>query len=461
MLEADRCARCLNPVCIAACPLQLDVRGMCDAVARGDFETAYRRIRETNALLGVTARCCPQMQGLCEDACVWHQDGDPVSIGMIQRFVSDWEEFKSPQPDPPSEGDTGKHVSIVGAGPSGLAAAELLKRYGHSVTIFEELSFAGGTAWYGIPDYHLPKDVLQYEIKRIENQGVEIKRNVKVGKDIALAELIASSDAVLIATGSKDVMKVELSGREAEGIFDAYQFLEDVFSKGIGHYIEAPTYKLGKNILVIGGGDSALDAARSALRLTGGTVTIVYRRTEAEMPADPFIIEEAKEEGINFKFLASPKSFTATGGKVSAVTMLQMKLGQPDKTGRRSPESVPGADFDMRCDSVLLALGRGPNSFIQKQNGMKVGKNNSILVDGTYRTSLNGVFASGDVTTGETLVVKAMSQGREAAQRIHEYVMNCEDKHVSLFDKYFGVRATKGFYEKMLISGDERLSPPP
>jgi glutamate synthase (NADPH) small chain len=460
MKEADRCARCLNPVCIAACPVELDVRGMCDAVARGDFETAYRRIRETNALLGVTARCCPQMEGLCEDACVWHQDGDPVSIGMIQRFVSDWEQNLSKQPDPPSKEDTGRRITIVGAGPAGLAAAELLRRYGHNVTILEELSFAGGTAWYGIPDYHLPKDVLQYEIKRIENQGVVIKTGVKVEKDISLAELVASSDAVLIATGSKDVVKVDLPGRDSEGIFDAYQFLEDVFSNGVSHYIEHPSYELGKEILVIGGGDSALDAARTALRLSQGTVTIVYRRTEAEMPADPFIISEAKEEKIQFKFLSSPKSFNSVGGKVRSVTMLEMKLGEPDKTGRRSPEPT-GAEFDMTCDSVLLALGRGPNSFIQNQTGMKVGKSNSIVVDGKYRTSFGGVFAAGDVTTGETLVVKAMAQGREAAQRIHEYVMGLDEKHVSLFDQYFGTRATREFYERMLLCRDERLLPPP
>jgi glutamate synthase (NADPH) small chain len=460
MREADRCARCLNPVCIAACPLNLDVRGMCDAVARGDFETAYRRIRETNALLGVTARCCPQMQGLCEDACVWHQDGDPVSIGMIQRYVSDWEQYSVHQPDPPSRENTGKKVAIVGAGPSGLAAAELLSRYGHNVTIFEELNFPGGTAWYGIPDYHLPKDVLQYEIERIERLGIEIKTGLRVGKDVSLAELIGAYDAVLIATGSKEVMKVEIPGSDSEGVFDAYQFLEDVFSKGVAHYVASPSYDLGKEILVIGGGDSALDAARTALRLSKGRVTLVYRRTEAEMPADPFIIEEAKEEGINFRFLASPKSFDAVERKIKTVTMLQMRLGKPDKTGRRSPEPIPGSEFQMRCDSLILALGRGPDSYIQKQNAMKVGRNNAILIDGKYRTSIDGVFASGDVTSGETLVVKAMSQGREAAQRIHEYLMMKETEHVSLFDTYFGIRATKEFYERMLISTDERLLPP-
>lgn len=462
MLEADRCARCLNPVCISICPLQLDVRGMCDAVAAGDFALAYRRIRETNALLGVTARCCPQMHGLCEDACVWHLDGDPVSIGMIQRFVADWEEFESRQEDPPCLPDTGKRISIVGAGPAGLAAGELLRRYGHTVTIYEELPFPGGTAWYGIPDYHLPKDVLQYEIERIEGQGVQIKMGVKVGRDVTLSELIAMSDSVLVATGAKDVSKFEVQGIGSKGIYEAYGFLEDVFVLGVEHYVANQSYDLGKNILVIGGGDSALDAARTALRLTKGKVTIVYRRTESEMPADPFIIEEAREEGIEFKFLASPKSYGAdSDGRVRAAEMIQMKLGPPDKTGRRSPEPVEGADFTMDCDTVLLALGRGPNSFLQKKYGIKVGKGNSIEVDVKHRTSIPGVFAAGDVTTGETLVVKAMSDGREAAQRIHEFIMDISDeRHVSLYDNYFGARATKEFREKMLGLIDKRIELP-
>jgi glutamate synthase (NADPH) small chain len=461
MLEADRCARCLNPVCISICPLQLDVRGMCDAVASGDFATAYRRIRETNALLGVTARCCPQMHGLCEDACVWHLEGDPVSIGMIQRFVADWEQFDERQDDPLSLPNTGKRVSIIGAGPAGLAAGELLKRYGHNVTIYEDLPFPGGTAWYGIPDYHLPKNVLQYEIERIEGQGVQIKTGIKIGRDISLPELLAQSDAVIIATGAKDVSKFDAPGINSKGIYDAYQFLEDVYELGVDRYVRNPTYDLGKNILVIGGGDSALDAARTALRLTLGKVTIVYRRTESEMPADPFIIEEAKEEGIEFKFLASPKCYEASDGKVNTVTMIQMKLGPPDKTGRRSPEPVEGADFEMGCDIVLLALGRGPNSYIQKKYGLKVGKGNSIEIDGQHRTSTPGVFAAGDVTTGETLVVKAMSDGREAAQRVHEYIMDIPmEMHVSLYDNYFGRRATTEFREKMLGFAEEPLCPP-
>jgi len=460
MTEADRCLRCGNPVCIDACPVQMDVRGMCDAVARGDIKTAFHRIRETNALLGVTARCCPQLHGLCEDACVMRWGGEAISIGMIQRFVSDWEKNESKQPDSEVDTETGKHVSIIGAGPAGLAAASLLRRYGHSVTIYEELPIPGGTALYGIPDYHLPKDVLLYEIERIKRQGVEIKTGVRVGRDITLTQLLSDgSDAILITTGPKDLTKLDIPGIALKGVHSAYQFLEDVYANGVKAYLEHQTYNLGKNILVIGGGDTALDAARTALRLTGGSVTIAYRRNESEMHVYAPLLDEGKEEGVQFKFLAAPKSFNGSGGKLIGTTMSTMKLGKPDATGRRNPEPVPGQEFDMECDSVLLAVGRGPNSFLQLQSGLKLAKKNAIAVDDHYQTSMAGVFAAGDVTTGETLVVVAMGHGRDAAQRVHEYLMKLEDKHVSLYETYYSQKLSERFYQDMLFDREKKLPP--
>ena len=401
------------------------------------------------------------MMGLCEDACVYRRQGEPVSIGMIQKFVADWERNSSRHLGPVAGNKTEKHVSIVGAGPAGLAAAELLRRYGHDVTIYEELPIAGGTAWYGIPDYHLPKDVLTYEIERIKGMGVEIRTGTRVGKDVTLSQLISEgSDAILIATGPKDVTKLDTPGMNLEGVIEGYRFLEDVYVRGVNAYLSHPTYDLGKNILVIGGGDSALDAARTALRLTGGMVTIVYRRTEKEMPADPFIVEEAKEEGIQIKFLTAPKSYNGTDGRMTSVTMNAMKLGDPDASGRRSPVIIPGADFEMRCDNVIVAVGRGPNSFLQKQWGLKTGKANAVAVDDRYMTSMPRVFAAGDVTTGESLVVKAMGQGREAAQRIHEYLMNLEGKHRSLFEWYYNDRCSEAYYQAMFEGEDEALLPP-
>ncbi|MDG6995738.1 MAG: NAD(P)-dependent oxidoreductase [Nitrososphaerota archaeon] len=456
--EASRCLLCGTPVCIDACPVQMDVRGMCEAVSRKDFATAYHRIRETNPLVGVTARCCPQLQGLCEDACVMRWDGQPISIGMIQRFVSDWEQDEKRQPDRARAADTGKHVAIVGAGPSGVAAAELLSRYGHSVVVYEESESPGGTAWYGIPDYHLPKDVLLYEIRRVTSNGVTLKTGIKVGQDVMITHLLSDgADAVLIATGSKDVTKLETPGIDLQGVIDGYEFLEDVFTNEVSNYAKSPKYDLGSDILVIGGGDSALDCARTALRLTNGNVTLVYRRTENEMPADPIMVDEAKEEGVQFKFLTDPKEYLGRNGRLDSVVMNAMELGEPDSTGRRSPVPSPGKEFTIKCTTVLLAVGRGPDSFLQKKIGLKTGKKNSILVDDCFKTSMTAVFASGDVTTGETLVVRAMGSGRNAAQRIHEYLMGLEDKHISLYEQYFSQRS----FEKLMRGEEEKASPPP
>ena len=458
MAEASRCVNCGSPVCMDVCPLQLDIRGMCEATARGDLPTAYHRIRETNSLLGTTARCCPQLDSLCELACVVGSQGQPVAIGMIQRFLADWERNVSPQPDPKAMKETGMSVGIVGGGPAGLAAAELLRRYGHAVTIYEELSVLGGTAWYAIPDYHLPKDVLEYEASRVIGMGVRVRTGVKVGKDITLQELGSDHDAVLVATGAKDVSKFDTPGSDLGGVYDGYKFLEDVFVRGVGEYLKAPKYNLGKRVLVIGGGDSALDCARTALRLTGGEVTIVYRRTEAEMPVDKILIDEGKEEGLKLRLLLAPKAYVGEGGHVTKTTMSVMKLGDVDASGRRSP--VPtGETIDLECDSVLIAIGRGPNTYLQKSAGIQTGSKGAINIDDHCMTSLPGVFAAGDVVTGESLVVKAMARGREAAQRIHEYLMTVGTEHISLYDYYF-TRRTSGRYYRDMLEGKEDHLPP-
>jgi glutamate synthase (NADPH/NADH) small chain len=453
--EAKRCLLCGTPVCIDACPVQ--------AVSRNDLKTAFHRIRETNAMLGVTARCCPQLQGLCEGACVMQWSGQPISIGMIQRVVSDWERDQSKQPEPEKNPDSGRRVSIIGSGPSGIAAAALLRRYGHLVKVYDELKVPGGTAWYGIPDYHLPKEVLEYEIERVKGEGVEINTGVKVGKDIALNDLLSETDAVLIATGAKDIVKLNTPGIDLDGVLEGYDFLEDVYVNGVDSYLKNPKYDLAKDILVIGGGDSALDCARTARRLSQGNVTIIYRRTEKEMPADPLMVDEAKEEGVQFKFLVNPKTYNpdkSGGKKLASTTMDTMQLGEPDQTGRRSPKPIPGKEFEMKCSAVIMAVGRGPNSFLQKVAGLKMGKKNSILVDDHFRTSINGVFAAGDVTTGETLVVKAMGSGRNAAQRVHEYLMGIDDsEHVSLYEQYYVQRS----YEALMAGKEEEKGylPPP
>jgi glutamate synthase (NADPH) small chain len=459
MREADRCLLCGTPVCIDACPVLLDVRGMNEAVARGDFKTAHERIRETNPLLGVTGRCCPQLQGLCEDACVLKWSGQPIGIGLIQRYVADWER-KNKQPPPAIGADTGKNVAIIGAGPSGIAGADLLKRYGHHVIIYEALSSPGGTAWYGIPDYHLPKDVLLHEIEKVREMGVEIKTNVIIGKDICLSQLLDENDAVLITTGPKDPQSLDIAGSDLQGVIDGYEFLENVFVNGVNNYLKNPKYDLGNDIIVVGGGDTALDCSRTALRLTEGqgNVTIVYRRAEEDMPADPIMSEEAKEEGVKFRFLAQPKSFEGSSKDkhVVATVIDAMQPGTPDQSGRRHPEPIPGREFKMHCSTVILAIGRGPNSFLQKKAGLKMGKHNSIAINDNYKTSMERVFAAGDVTSGETLVVKAMESGREGAQRVHEYLMDLENQHVSFYERYY----KQNLYDRMLEGKVDTDLPP-
>jgi glutamate synthase (NADPH/NADH) small chain len=461
MREAERCLLCGTPVCIDACPVLLDVRGMNEAVARGDFKTAYERIRETNQLLGVTARCCPQLQGLCEDACVLKWSGQPIGIGLIQRYVADWERKHRQEPAPvPVEKDTGKKVAVIGAGPSGLAGSALLRRYGHQVTIYEASSMPGGTAWYGVPDYHLPKDVLLDEIEKIKAMGVEIRTGTTVGKDVALSRLLDENDAILITTGSKDARDLDAPGSDLKGVLSGYDFLEGVYGQGVDNYLKNPKYELGAEIVVIGGGDTSLDCARTALRLTRGkgNVTVLCRQPETELHVDPIMLEEAKEEGVKFKFLVQARSFQGDGnGHVTEALIDNLRTGPPDgKSGKGKLEPISGKAFKMPCSTVLVAIGRGPNSFLQKKAGIKTGKRNAIAIGNDHKTSMERVFAAGDVTSGETLIVKAMEKGREGAQRVHEYLMNLEANHTSFYEKYYKERS----YERMLEGKEDESLPP-
>jgi glutamate synthase (NADPH/NADH) small chain len=458
MKEAERCLLCGTPVCIDACPVLLDVRGMNEAAARGDFKTSYERIRETNPLLGVTARCCPQLQGLCEDACVLKWSGQPIAIGLIQRYIADWER-KHRQPAPSISQDTGKTVAVIGAGPSGLAASALLRRYGHKVTIFESSDMAGGTAWYGVPDYHLPKEVLVDEIEKIKSMGVDIRTHVTIGKDTTLLQLLEEYDSVLITTGCKDIRTLELPGSNLKGVISGYDFLETVFSNGLENYLRKPKYDLGDNILVIGGGDTSLDCARTALRLTKGkgTVTVLCLHPKTELHIDPIMLDEAEEEGIKFEFQVQAKSFNGNEkGHVTyaVIDKIQMKAGADSIETR--PTIIPNMEFKMNCSAILVAIGRGPNSFLQSKAGINTGKHNSIMITDDFKTSMEGVFAAGDVTSGETLIVKAMEKGRDAAQRVHEYMMNLESSHMSFYEKYY----TNMSYDKMLKGKEVDGSPP-
>jgi glutamate synthase (NADPH) small chain len=457
MKEAERCLLCGTPVCIDACPVLLDVRGMNEAAARGDFKTAYQRIRETNPLLGVTGRCCPQLQGLCEDACVLKWSGKPIAIGLIQRYIADWERKHQQRPPSIAE-ETGKKAAVIGAGPAGLAASALLRRYGHEVTIFEASNMAGGTAWYGVPDYHLPKEALIYEIEKIKSLGVAIKTNITIGKDTPLSQLLEEYDAILITTGSRDAARLDVPGANLKGVISGYEFLESVFSGGVENYLKKPKYNLGNDIVVIGGGDTSLDCARTALRLTKGkaTVTILSKHAKTQLHVDPIMLEQAEEEGVKFKFLVQAKSFEGDeSGHVTEVAINKTDGHSSDGSDKKHP-ATPNDEINMKCSCVLIAIGRGPNSFLQKKAGIKTGKRNSISISDDFKTSIERVFAAGDVTSGETLIVKAMEKGRDAGQRVHEFLMNLESSHMSFYERYYENLS----YDKML-KGEKEFDRPP
>jgi glutamate synthase (NADPH/NADH) small chain len=289
--------------------------------------------------------------------------------------------------------------------------------------------------------------------------GVDIRTNITIGKDFVISQLLEENDAVLITTGSKDTSDLEVPGSNLKGVLSGYEFLETVFSERVENYLRKPKYSLGNDIIVIGGGDTSLDCARTALRLTKGkgSVTVLCLHPETELRVDPIMLEEAEEEGIKFKFLVQIKSFENDGkGYVSEAIINNVRMGPRDEAGKRRPLVIPNKEFKMKCSTVLIAIVRGPNSFLQKKAGIKTGKRNSIAITEDFKTSMKKVFAAGDVTSGETLIVKAMEKGREAAQRVHEFLMNLESSHVSFYERYY----TDMSYDKMLKGEKETGAPP-
>jgi glutamate synthase (NADPH/NADH) small chain len=443
--EANRCILCPVPSCVRACPVNSDVLGMMRYIQQGNFAEAWKRVRETNCLPASTARVCPQLGDLCEANCVIGKRGDPVSIGMLQRFVSDWAVEHDAYEDPEVEAASGKRVAIVGGGPAGLAAADSLMRYGHSVTIFDAQNKLGGTAMYGIPNFHLPKGVLDFEVEQLKKMGVEARTNVKIGTKISLEEIFDEGfDAIIVATGAKDVTPFRVEGGDLKGAYDAYEFLITLdrmeYYKNKDQKQKIP-FKVGELVLIVGGGDTAVDAARTSMRLGAKEVTIMYRRSEKEMTAYRFGLEAAKEEGVKINLLQVPVKFIGDeNGWVKKAECIKMKLGEPDASGRARPIPIEGSNFTIDVDTVFIAVGRGPNTSVQKKERIKMEKWGGIMIDSeTYETSYPSVFAAGDVVTGETLLIKAMNQGRRAAQRVHEHLTHSKER-LDLSQRYFTER---------------------
>ncbi|MEM2081592.1 MAG: NADPH-dependent glutamate synthase [Candidatus Bathyarchaeia archaeon] len=424
--EASRCLQCPKPQCVTGCPVEVPIPQFIKCIREKKYAEGIAVIKTKNALPAVCGRVCPQEEQ-CQSKCVVGKVGAPVSIGRLERFLADWERengYQLPQKAPP----TGKKVAIIGAGPAGLTAAADLVKLGHDVTIYEALHVGGGVLIYGIPEFRLPKVIVRNEIEYIKKLGVDLRLGHLVGRTATIPELMKSgTDAVFIGSGAGLPQFTGCPGENLGGIYSANEFLIRVNLMKAYAFPDYDTpIRIGKHVVVIGGGNVAMDCARCALRL-GAEVHLVYRRSRDELPARAEEIENAEEEGVIFQFLTAPVEFYGDErGWVKAMKCIRMELGEPDKSGRRSVKPIPGSEFVMETDTVIIAIGQTPNPIIQRTTEGLVTdpRHGTIKVDENCKTSLDGVYAGGDVATGAATVISAMGMGKKAAKAIHEYLMN-------------------------------------
>ncbi len=425
MEEASRCIGCKNAQCIKGCPVAIDIPGFIEKVKGGDIEAAYQVISKSSALPAVCGRVCPQ-ESQCEGKCIRGIKGEPVSIGKLERFTADWARENGIVPEGAKE-KRGKKIAVIGSGPAGLTCAGDLARMGYEVTIFEALHEAGGVLVYGIPEFRLPKEnVVQKEIKNVRALGVKIETDVVIGKAVTIDELMKEEgfDAVFIGSGAGLPKFMGIPGENANGVFSANEYLtRSNLMKAFKEDSNTPIMK-GKKVAVVGGGNVAMDAARTALRL-GSEVYIVYRRSEEELPARVEEVHHAKEEGIIFHLLTNPVEILVDDkGWVSGIKCVRMELGEPDESGRRRPVVIPGSEYVIDVDTVIMALGTSPNPLISSTTeGLATNRWKCIVADEENgATSKEGVYAGGDAVTGAATVILAMGAGKSAAQGIHEYL---------------------------------------
>lgn len=420
--EATRCLQCKNRPCVEGCPVNVKIPEFIKKVAEGDLAEASKILASENCLPAVCGRVCPQ-ETQCEILCVRGKKGEPVAIGRLERFVADWAMENLPQETPQIK-KNGIKIAIAGGGPAGLTCAGELARMGYDVTIFEALHALGGVLMYGIPEFRLPKRLVAKEIANALNLGVKIEKNVIIGKSIKVDELFKEGyQAVFIGCGAglPSFMKVE--GENLNGVYSANEFLTRVNLMKAYDFPNNPTpVKIGKRVAVIGGGNVAMDAARTAKRLGAEEVYIVYRRGEKELPARLEEIHHAKEEGIIFKFLTAPVKVIGENGWVKGIECVEMELGEPDESGRRRPVVKKGSNFNFPVETVIVAIGGTPNPLIRQTTpGLETQKWGGIVVDeATMKTSKEGVYAGGDIVTGAATVILAMGAGKKAAHAIHE-----------------------------------------
>ena len=423
--EANRCLQCKDAPCVKGCPVEIDIPGFIKAIAEGDFKRAVHILKEKNSLPAICGRVCPQ-EDQCEKLCTLGKIGEPVAIGRLERFAADWEaeqgDIEIPEIPPP----TGKRVAVVGSGPAGLTVASDLAKMGHEVVIFEALHKPGGVLMYGIPEFRLPKRIVEREVEYVKKLGVKIITSFVVGKTKTVDELLQEYDAVFIGTGAGLPWFMGIPGENYNGIYSANEYLTRVNLMKAYLFPEYDTPVIrGERVAVIGGGNVAMDAARTALRLGAKKSMIIYRRSRKEMPARIEEIKRAEEEGVEFHFLTLPVRYHADeNGWVKEMECIRMRLGEPDSSGRRRPIPIEGSNFRIPVDVVVVAIGQSPNPLIPNTTpGLKIGKHGNVITDPlTGKTSRKGVFAGGDIATGAATVILAMGAARVAARAIDEYL---------------------------------------
>ncbi|MDD5748791.1 MAG: NADPH-dependent glutamate synthase [Actinomycetota bacterium] len=420
--ESSRCLVCKKPPCVKGCPVGIDIPGFISGIGRGEYEHAISLIKENNMLPGVCGRVCPQ-EVQCEKVCVLGKKGEPVSIGKLERFVADLEASGKIEP-PQVAKPTRLCAAVIGSGPAGLTASFELRRQGHSVTIFEALHAAGGVLTYGIPEFRLPQEVVEREISTLEAMGVDIVVDSVVGKTTKLEEIANGFNSAFIGIGAGLPLFLGVPGENLVGVYSANEFLT---RSNLMRAFKFPGYdtpiRKGKKVIVVGGGNVAMDSARSALRMGASDVTIVYRRSRVEMPARAEEIEHGEEEGIKFIMLSNPVEIIGQGGSVCAVRCQKMKLGEPDESGRRRPVPVEGEFFELEADTLIVAVGTGANPLLPRTiPSLEVNRQGYILADEFLETSVPGVFAGGDIVTGAATVIEAMGAGKLAASEMDRYM---------------------------------------
>ena len=425
--EANRCLTCKNAKCVQGCPVNIDIPGFVKEVKEGNFEEAYKVIGKSSSLPAVCGRVCPQ-ESQCEGKCIRGIKGEAVSIGKLERFVADWAKENGIKPEA-AEVKNGHKIAVIGSGPAGLTCAGDLAKLGYDVTIFEALHQPGGVLVYGIPEFRLPKDkVVKEEIENVKSLGVKIETNVIIGKSTTIDELLEKEgfEAVFIGSGAGLPMFMGIPGEVSNGVFSANEYLtRSNLMKAFRDDHDTPI-KTGKKVAVIGGGNVAMDAARSALRMGAKNVYIVYRRSEAEMPARKEEVHHAKEEGVEFLNLNNPVEILGDEktGRVNGMKCIKMELGEPDESGRRRPVAIPGSEYVLDVDTVIMSIGTSPNPLIRTTTaGLEANKRGCLIVnEDTMQTTKDGVYAGGDAVTGAATVILAMGAGKKAAASIDEYI---------------------------------------